>query len=328
MAIISVVIPVYNVERYLSRCLTSVMSQTFTDFDIVLVDDGSTDKSRTMCDEVARSDARIHVIHQKNAGLSMARNMGIDWAKKNSDSEWITFIDSDDWIHARYLELLHAAAIENNVQISLCPFMRINDGQLPDFSEWRCRVYDVGEYYLENIVNATVAWGKLYTKKAFHKLRYPSGKIHEDEYVTYKILFHYGRVAVVDQPMYAYYQNQEGIMLQKWSVKRFDRLDALEEQVAYFARNSMNRIAADRFWALMFFLRTYQDEINLCDELTEEAKKKYILQLKKRMRRLLMQYRNRKWISLKKRGNHLVVYENAYPVLKKIHKIWTRIKAI
>ena len=106
MPTISVIVPVYKVEKYIHRCVDSILSQTFTDFELILVDDGSPDNCGKICDEYAEKDIRIHVIHQENGGLSAARNAGIDWVFANSDSEWITFIDSDDWVHPEYLERL------------------------------------------------------------------------------------------------------------------------------------------------------------------------------------------------------------------------------
>ena len=122
MAKISIVVPVYKVEKYLYRCVKSILEQTFFDFDLVLVDDGSPDSCGELCDEYAATDKRIQVIHQKNGGLSAARNSGIELCLKNSDSEWITFIDSDDWVHPRYLELLYEAAIETGLSAVLVNF--------------------------------------------------------------------------------------------------------------------------------------------------------------------------------------------------------------
>ena len=107
---ISVIVPIYKVEQYLERCVDSILNQTFTDFELVLVDDGSPDNCGAICDEYAKKNERIVVIHKENGGLSDARNAGIEWALNNSGSEWITFIDSDDWVHIDYLEYLYNSA--------------------------------------------------------------------------------------------------------------------------------------------------------------------------------------------------------------------------
>jgi glycosyltransferase involved in cell wall biosynthesis len=120
---ISVIIPVYNVEKYLERCIDSVLSQTFTDFECILIDDGSLDNSGKICDEYAKKDVRIKVIHQENGGVSCARNAGLDIAQ----GEWITFIDSDDWVDENYLELMYNNAVNNNCELSICGWRSIDE---------------------------------------------------------------------------------------------------------------------------------------------------------------------------------------------------------
>ena len=119
MADISIIVPVYKVEKYLHRCINSILKQTYQKFELILIDDGSPDNCGNICDEFAEKDQRIHVIHQENGGLSAARNSGIDWAFANSCSKWLTFIDSDDWVHPQYLEVLLYAATKFNVSVSI-----------------------------------------------------------------------------------------------------------------------------------------------------------------------------------------------------------------
>jgi glycosyltransferase involved in cell wall biosynthesis len=116
MPAISVIVPVYKVEKYIHRCVDSILGQTFTDFELILVDDGSPDSCGAICDEYAAKDSRV-VIHQENGGLSAARNAGIEWSFDHSNSGWMTFIDSDDWVHPQYLELLHRACLENGTAL-------------------------------------------------------------------------------------------------------------------------------------------------------------------------------------------------------------------
>ena len=120
MSEISVIVPVYKVEPYLRRCVDSILAQTFPDIEVILVDDGSPDGCPAICDEYAQLDKRVKVIHQKNQGVSAARNAGLDWVFANSDSQWISFVDSDDWVHPRFLAYLYQAAVEYNVKISVC----------------------------------------------------------------------------------------------------------------------------------------------------------------------------------------------------------------
>lgn len=235
MALISVVVPVYKVEQYLRRCADSVLSQTFSDFELVLIDDGSPDNCGRTCDEYAEKDRRVHVIHQENGGLSAARNAGIDWAFANSNSEWITFIDSDDWVSLYYLEYLYMAVKETGLDISICKYARTsNDSINVTESCFDFNIENTEEYYVENRVNAIVAWGKLYRKELFSDIRYPLRRIHEDEFTTYKLLFKQKEVAVVNTTLYMYFVNPEGIMQSKWTPKRLDKIYALEEQINYF----------------------------------------------------------------------------------------------
>lgn len=238
MSLISVIVPVYKVERYVERCIDSILNQTLTDFELILVDDGSPDNSGTICDEYLKRDKRIKVIHQKNGGLSAARNSGIKWVVNHSNSEWISFIDSDDWVHPQYLELLLRMVLELDVCIGVCGFERTStQGKMVYVDDIAMTKYVPEEYWIKNRVNATVAWGKLYKKELFLKMRYPVGKIHEDEYVTYKLLFSYSYIAVIDYPLYFYYQNTDSITSQEWSIKRLDGVQAFKDQLSFFKDN-------------------------------------------------------------------------------------------
>lgn len=136
MSLISVIVPVYKVEKYLPRCIDSILAQTFQNFEVILIDDGSPDHCPEICDEYAGKDDRITVIHQENGGLSAVRNAGINWAVAYSDSEWVTFVDSDDWIHPRMLEFLLNAAKVFDVNISMCHFVKTN-GEEPIISVFK-----------------------------------------------------------------------------------------------------------------------------------------------------------------------------------------------
>ena len=120
MPTISVIVPVYKVEKYIHRCVDSILEQTYADFELILVDDGSPDNCGAICDEYATQDSRVVVIHQENGGLSAARNAGIDWAFTNSDSQWISFVDSDDWVHPEYLERLLDVAVSRSADMTFC----------------------------------------------------------------------------------------------------------------------------------------------------------------------------------------------------------------
>lgn len=244
---ISVIVPVYNVEPYIHRCVDSILAQTFTDFELILVDDGSPDNCGKICDEYAEKDSRIRVIHQENGGLSVARNAGIDWAFNNSDSLWLSFVDSDDWVRSEYLELLYIAAIEHNVAVSVCGYTETT-GDEPDIAEGyiESQIWTPEDFYMERHVDAIVAWGKLYRKECFQTMRYPVGKIHEDEYVTYRILFEREKLVFVDASLYAYYVNPKGITKSEWTLQRLDAIDALEEQILFFSNSNFPKLRDQR----------------------------------------------------------------------------------
>ena len=127
MVEISVIVPVYKVEKYIKRCIDSILIQTFQDFELILVDDGSPDKCGQICEEYSQKDKRIVVLHRENGGLSAARNTGIEWIFENSRSQYLTFIDSDDWIHPQYLEILLQVLKKNNVAVSVADFKSVKE---------------------------------------------------------------------------------------------------------------------------------------------------------------------------------------------------------
>lgn len=243
MPAISVIVPVYKVEVYLRRCVDSILAQSFSDFDLVLVDDGSPDSCGSICEEYTRKDARVHVIHRENGGLSAARNTGIGWAFASSDSQWLTFVDSDDWVHPDFLRLLYEAVTETGCRLAACGNFRTGGEAFPEGGKAPCRVLSADDYYCGEIsggIAPVTAWAKLYHKSLFSALRYPVGKIHEDEFTTYRAVYEAGQIAVIPRPLYAYYQNPAGIMQSKWTPKRLAILEALEAQIG-FARETGNR---------------------------------------------------------------------------------------
>ena len=301
---ISVIVPVYKVEKYLKRCVDSILSQTFTDFELILVDDGSPDGCPQICDQYAQQDARVYVIHQQNGGLSAARNAGIDWAFANSNSQWLTFVDSDDWIHPRTLEALLKAAQENHVDVSICGFQKTNGEEVKVFFDFPAQLWNPEDLYVNYIVNAAVAWGKLYKKECFSEIRYPVGKLHEDEFVTYKILFQCKQVAFVDAPFYAYFQNPAGIMHSVWTRRRLDALFARKQQIDYFAQHNFKqaKLRAERS-----LLWTAKEQLEILTALERNNDIRYIRRL---LRRYLYKYKN----DLNVMPNSAAdLYEAAYP---------------
>lgn len=236
--IVSVVVPVYNVESYLPRCLQSISSQTHRELEILLVDDGSTDSSGELCDAFAAGDPRARVIHKSNGGLSDARNAGIGIAT----GDFILCIDSDDFVTADHIELLLTSSLENDADIATSAFMRITDADPADMTAVGRReateVLDTHTalrrlFYQRGIT--TSAWGKLYRRSLFDGITYPVGKLHEDLDTTYRIFAKASKVVVGTEMTYRYTERRGSITGAGFSERRLDALTFAEEAVKFIA---------------------------------------------------------------------------------------------
>lgn len=240
--LISVIVPVYKVEPYLRRCVDSVLAQTFADFELILVDDGSPDQCPAICDEYAAKDSRVKVIHQPNGGLSAARNAALDWIFTYSDSQWVFFLDSDDWLHPVTLECMLDANQKFNTNVCICGYEETS-GANPKVNTANLgySLREPEQLYVRQVVSANIACGKLFRKECFKTIRFPVGKIHEDEYTTHKILFQYPSVAIVAAPLYAYFINLQGITKSQWTPKKLDLIETLAQQCIFFEANGYNK---------------------------------------------------------------------------------------
>lgn len=224
LPLISVIIPVYNVEEYLSRCLDSVIKQTYTNLEIIVVDDGATDNSGKICDEYREKDKRIKVIHKLNGGLSDARNVGLDTAT----GEYISFIDSDDWVSNDYIEYLYLLLVKNECDVSVCGFCRTKEKILKKKMETKkIEIYEK-EVAVENLLYqkiSTSAWGKLFRIKLWDDVRFEVGKIYEDVEPIYLIFQKSKRVVVTNQNKYFYFCRKGSIVNQKFSIRKMDYVE-------------------------------------------------------------------------------------------------------
>lgn len=239
---VSVIVPIYKVERYLQKCLDSIRRQTYTRLEIILVDDGSPDDCGTICDKNAKADSRIVVIHKKNEGLSSARNVGLDIAK----GEYVSFIDADDTIHPRFIENLTGLCKLYSCDIAQCDYLTVteNSSQLPLNPLQSIKIYNHKQALYEqcctdNAVKFTIACNKVYKKELFQDIRYPPGRIHEDEFTTYLLLWKAGKIAVTNQYMYYYLQHTSGIMGSQFSAKRLDGLAAFYGKLEFLKKNQL-----------------------------------------------------------------------------------------
>lgn len=239
--LVSIIIPVYNIKNYITKCIESVISQSYKNLEIILVDDGSSDESGLICDNYAKSDNRIKVIHKKNGGLSDARNVAIDVAK----GDFIYFIDGDDYIHHNSISVLIEAYNNTQSDIVTGGFMSVFDSSRvdldEDFSMLSTKTVQKKEA-LESLMyqkdTTTSAWGKLYKKSLFsNDIRYPKGAICEDLPTTYKLFSRADRVSFVAAPMYMYRQREGSIIQSAFKPGRIEALDFAEQELDYIEKH-------------------------------------------------------------------------------------------
>ena len=254
---LSIIVPVYKVEKQLERCIRSILNQSFTNFELILVDDGSPDKCGEICDEYEKKDKRIKVIHKKNGGLSDARNAGLNIAK----GKYIGFVDSDDIIHSEMYERMYNCITKYNVDIVQCKFRKFKSiediNKLSNINDVNIEYYTSKEAIMDMIDNNKInvnTWNKLYKRELFENERFPKGKIHEDEFLTYKLIYKSNKVAYINEELYYYYQNDNGIMNGSNLIKRLDRIEALEERSNFFLKNGDKDLYNKSNTALFFAL--------------------------------------------------------------------------
>lgn len=240
---ISVVVPVYKVEKYLDKCVQSILAQTYKDFELILVDDGSPDKCSQLCDEYAKKDSRVRVLHKKNGGLSDARNVGTSIA----NGEWITYIDSDDYVANDYLEVLVTLIDKYNADIALVGIAVFYEGETPKVQKRIEEYLYTGEKALEKMLYQdtldTSACAILLPIELAKRNPFPYGKYHEDEFTTYKYYISTNKVAVTTKKGYFYLQ-RKGSIMHVFGQGSMDELEAADNLVTFCGRKYPNLIRA------------------------------------------------------------------------------------
>lgn len=264
---ISIIVPVYNVEKYLKRCIESIINQTYKNLEIILVDDGSTDNCPAICDEYARKDKRIKVIHKENGGASSSRNTGMDAAT----GKYITFVDSDDFIKEEFVEYLYNLSIENNCEIVQCSF---EIGSNEKFSDIRIR--DKVEVYsnIEALCSRklkVVPWGKLYKMKTIKSIKFPLGIINEDDATYYKFIYNSKRVCITNKQLYYYYQSNNSVMRNNSKYKRTDFINIYKDRIKFFKEKKeviLYEKSYERFCLvlMLFYISCKKDKENTNDK--------------------------------------------------------------
>ena len=218
--LITVVVPVYNVEKYIKKCIDSIINQTYKNIEIILVNDGSTDNSGKICNDYAKKDCRIKVIHKENGGLSDARNFGIE----NTTGKYITFVDSDDYIEIDYVEYLYNLVVKNKVDISICSmFIDSTKKHINQGKKFKDNIFDTKkcyEYMLLEKGFTISAPAKLYLSELFRDIKYPTGMLCEDNGTTYKLIAKCDRIAYGCQSKYHYVAREDSIMRSTFNPKK------------------------------------------------------------------------------------------------------------
>ena len=226
--LLSIIVPVYDVESYLQKCIDSILVQTFTDFELILVEDGSPDDCPALCDAAAAKDARIRVIHQKNGGLSAARNVGLDAAR----GAWIGFVDSDDYIAPEMYEALYQAVQSTGADLALCDYAEVDEAgePCPQMHVSLSGAELTGQELLKRASGLMVqlAWNKLYRRDIFAQLRYPEGKLNEDLFLIPEVCLQIQKAVVVPKILYYYVQRSGSIMGKNKTLRHFDAAEAAQ----------------------------------------------------------------------------------------------------
>ncbi|MBX9987786.1 glycosyltransferase [Priestia aryabhattai] len=252
MGKISIIVPIYNVQAYLERCIESLINQTYKNIEIILVNDGSTDNCKNICELYKQRDDRIVVVHKENGGLSSARNAGIEIAT----GKYIAFVDSDDWVSIHMYKILTNLIEKYQADVAECEYLRTdsllnsvnNDTSNNNVISVKNNVEALFLHF-GNSKFQQVVWNKIYKRTLFKEIRFPVGKIHEDEFITYKIIYNAKKLVSISEQLYYYFERTNSIMGEGFSLKTLDRLEAFEEKERFFrSKNSeLASLARDQY---------------------------------------------------------------------------------
>lgn len=258
--LISIIVPAYNVEKYINKCVDSIIAQTYNNLEIILVDDGSSDSTGKICDEYLKYDNRIIVIHKSNGGLSDARNAGLDIAK----GEYIGFVDGDDYISINMYKSLYNRIIADKTDMAVCSFSYVNEfgedlsnlnacnplsNEIVQFPHFFSKLVSERYWYFAIAVN------KLYSKKIWNNLRFPYAKLHEDEFVAHKVMGLCASISFLEEKNYFYVQRKGSIIQSTYNVNRLDAVEAMMDRIHYFSYLNLFRENEHNLFRTIYLLR-------------------------------------------------------------------------
>lgn len=297
--LISVIIPVYKVEEYLDKCVESVINQSYKNLEIILVDDGSPDSCPKICDEWAKKDNRIKVIHKSNGGLSSARNVGLDIAK----GDYIMFVDSDDHIDNNICEHLINLIKQHNCDLAMCELQLFYKNNLiKDDIEEQCIKYSndevINQLYNTKINHLMVACGKVFKRHIFDEIRFPINKLHEDEFTIHKILHNTKSFVTTNLKLYNYLQRENSIMSSRTEKSALHALEAFEDRFQFlskeYPKGNKKNIEAYLNQLRGLYLSLNASLVDLKTKIFNRYKQVYLLSNSHSMKNKI--FRNFKWL--------------------------------
>lgn len=234
---ISIIVPFFNLEFYIKKCIDSILQQTFQNFELIIINDGSTDKSGEICDEYANKDSRIRIFYKENGGVSSARNLGI----KEARGEFIGFVDGDDWIYEDMFQNLYELCTDKNSDIAICNIFREINGEVvnierEEFINEMDNVEAMKQLFRGELYKFSL-WNKLYRKSCFENIKFPEGRIHEDLSTTYKLFANANKVVFTNYTGYIYVKRESSILTARYNEKRLDGLYGWDEIIPFMNQN-------------------------------------------------------------------------------------------
>lgn len=272
--LITIIVPIYNVEKYLKRCLNSIINQTYKNLQIILVDDGSIDKCGNICDEYQKKDERIEVIHKKNGGLSEARNDGILKAR----GEYIGFVDGDDYISENMYYNMCKHILDTNSDVCICNFYNVknNNEFIKNEHSGEIKTYNKHEILEKILIDKEIqsyAWNKLYKKELFYNVKYPKGKMYEDIETTFFLLEKCEKIVVTDEPEYYYIDRDDSIVKNIKEQTIIDYIDIISERYDYIEKKYRNLKRYNNYYLIRTLITAYNDIFYL-KNISENLRKK------------------------------------------------------
>ncbi|HEL2051683.1 TPA: glycosyltransferase family 2 protein [Streptococcus suis] len=322
MDLISVIVPIYNVEKYLAKCLDSILGQTYKNIEVILVNDGSSDNSEAICLAYASKDNRIVYYKKENGGLSDARNFGLDKMR----GKYVTFVDSDDYLAPQFLEDLYHAIKKHDAQVAMCPFHIVFEGNDNVITKSFLMLKNVvtGKEVLKEVLGkegyvSVVAWCKLYASSCFENLRFDKGKYFEDEYINFKLFYPLTKVAIVEDALYYYVQRQNSIMNSALSRKKMsDTLEFLDNRIAFYQLNrerELEQLARIHYCHALIRILGSASKMMASQEI-QSLQKKYILNFKE------VDWKSMN-IGVKHYGIYFLASKNLY-IISKVYQIFKK----